>query len=278
MKIVTGYTGEPHITSGDDQARNQGMFGGGSCVLDVGNKFNASLTDATTVTLQDGDGMLQGVHFRIEPGTTEAVSISPGTTGYNRIDLICARYTKDAGTGIEDVNLVVIEGTPSASTPSVPSYTEGDILAGDTLAEFPLYKVTLSGLAPTLASLTTPTFQNYTETFDLTAHSSYGDGESTHRSLQAGMYVVSTSYKTANGGYEHVVGSLYMKKTGENAILIGRDSKPVDGANGQGNICAIVSSDSPFDVYTELVITGGSGFGPECTVITQILRVKIGSD
>ena len=155
MKIVTGYTGTPHISSNDDQARNQGIFGADNYILDVGQKFNATLTDATTVTLEDGEGMMQGVHFRIEPGMTESVSISPGTTGYNRIDLICARYTKDAGTGVEDVSLVVIEGTPTTSTASEPSYTEGDVLGGDTLAEFPVWKVTLSGVTPTLTSLAT---------------------------------------------------------------------------------------------------------------------------
>ena len=156
MKIVTGYTGTPHISSNDDQARNQGIFGRGGCVLDVGNQLNATLTNATTVTLSDGDGIIQGVHFRIEPGMTEAVSISPGTTGYNRIDLICARYTKDASTGVEDVSLVVIEGTPSSSTASEPSYTEGDILNGDTLAELPIWKVALAGLTPTLSRIVYP--------------------------------------------------------------------------------------------------------------------------
>lgn len=153
MKIVTGYTGTPHISSNDDQARNQGIFGTGNYVLNIGNKLKATLTNATTVTLSDGEGIMQGVHFRIEPGMTEAVSISPGTSGYNRIDLICARYTKEAGTGIEDVSLVVIEGTPTTSAASAPAYTEGDILAGDTLAEFPLWKVTLSGLTPSLKAL-----------------------------------------------------------------------------------------------------------------------------
>lgn len=161
MKIVTGYTGTPHISSNDDQARNQGIFGTGNYVLNVGNKLNATLTNATTVTLSDGDGVIQGVHFRIEPGMTEAVSISPGTTGYNRIDLICARYTKEVSTGIEDVSLVVIEGTPTTGIASEPSYTEGNILAGDTLAEFPMWKVTLTGLTPVL----TRAF-NYSETVE----------------------------------------------------------------------------------------------------------------
>ena len=156
MRIITGHRGTPHVTSNDEQGKNQGIFGIGNYVLNVGQKFNATMTDATTVTLEDGEGMMQGVHFRIDPGTTEAISISAGTTGYNRIDLVCARYTKDITTGIEDVSLIVIEGTPNASTPSAPSYNTGDVLDGDVLADFPLWKVTLSGLTPSLSKMYTP--------------------------------------------------------------------------------------------------------------------------
>lgn len=152
MKIVTGYTGTPHISSNDDQGRNQGIFGTRNYILDVGHRLNATLTNTTTVTLEDGEGIMQGVHFRIEPGTTDVVQISPGTNGYNRIDLICAKYTKDASTGIEDVSLAVLEGTPTASTPSAPSYTQGDILDGDLVAYFPLWVVTLTGSSSTVLS------------------------------------------------------------------------------------------------------------------------------
>lgn len=179
MKIVTGYTGTPHILSNDDQARNQGTFGRDCYVLDAGNNLNATLTNATTVTLSDGDGIIQGVHFRIDPGMTEAVPISPGTTGYNRIDLICAKYTKDASTGIEDVSLVVVQGTPSASTPSEPTYTEGNILAGDTLAFGPLWKVTISGLTPSLSRYAPvlPSLDNLKET--TTTHTAQIDARQT---------------------------------------------------------------------------------------------------
>ena len=157
MKIVTGYTGQPHITSNAAQAFNQGVFGFGNFVLDVlsvwGNHFAATLTDANTVTIQDGDGIIQGVHFRIDPGTTEAVTISNGTSGYNRKDLICARYTKNAITGVEDVSLVVLEGTPNASTATAPTWNTGSILNGDSPVDFPLYEVSLSGLTPTLTAL-----------------------------------------------------------------------------------------------------------------------------
>ena len=153
MNIVTGYRGEPHITANAMQAFNQGIFGSGNCVLDVGNRFAATLTNATTVTVQDGEGVMQGVHFRIAPGDTETVSISPGTSGYKRIDLICARYTKSAITGVESVDLVVVEGTPDASTASEPSVNSGTILTGGSPVDFPLWKVSLDGLTPTLSSV-----------------------------------------------------------------------------------------------------------------------------
>ena len=153
MNIVTGYTGTPHVTANEAQALNQGIFGPENYVLDVGERFSATLVDANNITIEDGEGVLQGVQFRIAPGETENVSIDSGTTGYNRIDLICARYTKDAQTGVEAVNLVVIKGTPTSSTPSEPAYNTGDVLLGDSPVDFPLHKVTVTGLTPVLTQL-----------------------------------------------------------------------------------------------------------------------------
>lgn len=153
MNIVTGYRGEPHITSNEIQGFNQGIFGSDNYVLNVGTRFNATLTTATTVTIQDGEGVIQGVHFRIAPGETDTVSISPGTSGYKRIDYICARYEKSAVTGIESVSLAVVEGTPATSSPSAPDINTGTILTGGTPVDFPLWEVDLNGLTPTLKSL-----------------------------------------------------------------------------------------------------------------------------
>lgn len=246
MKIVTGYTGTPHITSNDDQGRNQGIFGRGAYVLDVGNQMNATMTDATTVTIEDGEGMMQGVHFRIEPGTTETVLISPGITGYNRIDLICARYTKDVSTGIENVSLVVIEGTPTTGAASEPSYTEGDILAGDTLAEFPIWKVTLSGVTPTLTSLTTkitptskkPTIEKvstYEHTYTVTSET---DSFATNLSVSIpkGTYILFSTVSVAGD-----VGI-------ETKTSIADPNSHEDFASGEGkngaSCCCVVKNDS----------------------------------
>lgn len=158
MNIVTGYTGTPHVTSNAVQAFNQGVVGAGNHVLDVGSRFAAVLTDANTVTVSDGEGMIQGVHFRIDPGTTDTVTISNGTVGYMRYDYICARYTKNPTTGQESVALVVVEGTPSADDPQVPTLTTGNILDGATVVDFALYLIYVDGLNPTIRRRLAPSF------------------------------------------------------------------------------------------------------------------------
>lgn len=199
MKIVTGYTGSPHITSNDEQGKNQGIFGTGNSVLDVGNKFNATLTNANTVTIEDGEGVMQGVHFRIEPGTTETVNIQNGTSGYNRTDLICARYTKNAVTGVEAVKLVVIPGTPSTGGALPPSYIEGDILAGDTEADFPLYYVYLNGLTPHISreAHIRPVPESIETLFNLSSSASVvAGGQYEHvLEVESGVWILDISFR-----------------------------------------------------------------------------------
>lgn len=147
MKIVTGYTGTPHITSNDDQGLLQGILGTDSYILPVRSKFAYTLISSNELQIGDGEGVLQGVHFRIDPDTTESVTIENGTQGMKRIDLVCVRYEKAVDTGVESVELVVHKGTPATSSPSTPAAVTGDILGGDTEAEMALYTVELDGLS-----------------------------------------------------------------------------------------------------------------------------------
>ena len=146
MNIITGYRGEPHITSQQDRNSFRGIIGSGSYITVVGTQMYASATSATNVRVQDGVLVMQGCFAEIPEGSVENLTIDSGTQNRKRIDLIVARYTKDPVTEVEDMQLAVIKGTPAASNPSTPSYTDGDIGAGDLLAEFPLYKVNIDGL------------------------------------------------------------------------------------------------------------------------------------
>lgn len=186
MKIVTGYQGKAHITSNDDQGRNQGIFGTDSYVTSVGQQFAATLVNANELDIADGEGVMQGVHFRIEPGEVDAAKLQNGTSGMKRIDLVVARYTKDSSTGIENVALVVIKGTESSSTPAVPAYNSGEILKGKNTVDFPLYKVTYNGInvssvdrmftkLQTMAELQTAVNKLNTDTFKITQLSDVND-------------------------------------------------------------------------------------------------------
>lgn len=146
LKIVTAKKGEPHITSADDGALNQGTFGTDDYVLNVGEKFRAELVSNNEVKIYDGEGMMQGRHWRIEPGTYESVTIDNGSQGKKRKDLIVARYTKDSGTGVENVELVVLKGTETEGNATAPTPEMGDIRNGDLKHEMVLYTVTLDGL------------------------------------------------------------------------------------------------------------------------------------
>lgn len=144
MKIVTGTTGEPHITSDDDGALNMCIFGNLNYVLSVGEKFAYNLNSATEIRIKSGNLVMNGRHARIQYGDYEDIPIESGTQGINRKDLIVARYTRE--NGIESIKLAVLKGAETTGTPVSPSYTVGNIYTSVSIAEMPLYEITLSGV------------------------------------------------------------------------------------------------------------------------------------
>lgn len=146
LKIVTGKTGVTHVTSDDEAALNAGIMGEGSFVLPTGSKFKATALSANSVKIEDGDGVIQGKLWRITPNSYETVAIENGQTGYNRNDLIVAKYTRTSA-GIEAVSLAVLKGEATTGTASDPVYTEGDMRANDSTVYQALYRVKLIGLA-----------------------------------------------------------------------------------------------------------------------------------
>lgn len=147
MNIITGYKAEPHITAQQDRNVNMGIFGTGTYIVNIGSKMAATVVSANEITIADGLLVAEGCTAEIERGTSESLEIANGSQGMLRTDLIVARYTKNSGTGVEDMQLEVIKGTPAASNPATPSHTTGSIADGDTTVDFPLYEVHLDGIA-----------------------------------------------------------------------------------------------------------------------------------
>lgn len=146
IEIVTGYQGRNHITSNDVGGFQQGVVGVEDYVLGVGEKAKATLISNNSVRISDGELVMQGVHWRIKPGTYENVTINNGSQGMRRKDAIIARYRKNSGTGVESIELAVLQGTPTYSTPTAPTPTTGNIRSGALRHEMILYVVELNGL------------------------------------------------------------------------------------------------------------------------------------
>ena len=164
MNIITGYTGTPHITSAQDRDGNQGCYGTGSYILDVGTKMSATIVSANEIRINDGALSHQGCLGNIDSGQYDSLAISNGSQGMQRSDLIVCRYEKASGTNIESLSLVVIEGVPAASNPTDPSYYSGNIHSGDSPVDFPLYRVNINGISITSVTRLAPYVRTQAET------------------------------------------------------------------------------------------------------------------
>lgn len=215
MNIITGYKGTPHVSAQQDRDINSAIFSSGVFILNIGSKMAATIVSANEVTIADGLVIAQGCAAEIARGTSESMSIDNGDQGMLRKDLIVLRYTKEASTGVEDMELAVIKGTPASSNPAVPSYTSGSITDGDTLVEFPIYTVNLSGI----------TIQNVTRNVSIleVPSKSYVDGinttltnliNTTKTQLQTAINTVSSTLTTVSNR----VGTATLNTTAKNAM------------------------------------------------------------
>ena len=146
IEIVTGSTGEVHVTPIDDAVRNSNTgYVHDKVVFTYYENLLARSITANEVRVYSGYGMNQGRLFKIPRNQYQSVTIRNGSAGVKRSDLIVARYTMDMTTGFEDIDLVVIEGQSGPEYVD-PEYTTGDINAGATTDDFPLYRVKINGL------------------------------------------------------------------------------------------------------------------------------------
>lgn len=150
MNIITGYKGTPHITAQEDRDINIGLVGNSLTdifVPNVGQMLEADVVTSNEIRIRDGVLIMQGCAASIDYGAYDSLTISNGTQGMERIDIIAAQYERDSDTNVESVTLVVVEGTPAASDPQAPALTGGDIAGGDSFVQMPLYYVNLDGVS-----------------------------------------------------------------------------------------------------------------------------------
>jgi len=151
VNLIDGHAGTAHVTARDDGAVNAGIIGNGKYVFNVGEKFAYETISNNLIRIKDGYMINQGRRIGIKVNDYEDVTIDNGLQSVKRSDLIVMRYTKNADTGIETAEVVVIKGTSGDSYVD-PEHTTGDILNGDLVDDVLLYRVNLDGL--TITSVT----------------------------------------------------------------------------------------------------------------------------
>lgn len=82
----------------------------------------------------------------VEIGTYDEVTLTNGSHGMQRIDLVVNRYTRNAETEVEKCEWKVITGTAKASSPAVPTYTKGNLQEGDLVDECPVFEIHYNGI------------------------------------------------------------------------------------------------------------------------------------
>jgi hypothetical protein len=208
IHLVTGYAGKAHIQSADEGAFNASFFGEGQYVMESGSCFEGSIIDNNTVRILDGNGLMYGRHFRIEPNAYEDLQITTGTAGTRRFDLICMTYEKDAVDETEKVYLQVIKGTETTGTAAVPEYTDGNILEGAGFNQMPLYKVKIDGV---VLSEITPLFETI-PTYKALAERYAAQFEATINALRAANILDTMEEVEANTQPNNIAGSLALKE------------------------------------------------------------------
>lgn len=150
VELVTGYygvgeDGEPtrHVSSAEDGARQAGTLGLGCYALSTGSKLFATMEDANTLVVADGDVVMNGRHVSLPDPTS--FTIPTGVHGQKVSNLAVLRYQK-AADSVESVTPLVLTGEASADAPVDPTYNDGSILDGDSPVDMPLYRVVTDGV------------------------------------------------------------------------------------------------------------------------------------
>ena len=146
MKIITGKTGTPHVTSQEFRQFVEGTVGQESYILASGENLEPELSTNNLLKIRSGMMSHHGNISCVELGTYDEVTIQNGNQGMKRIDLVVNRYSKNDETGVESNDWVVLMGTPDAEAPVAPAYTEGNLQEGDLVDDCPVFEIHLDGI------------------------------------------------------------------------------------------------------------------------------------
>lgn len=144
LTVNTATEAAGHIYAEDDAAIFQSMFGGDG-VLNIGNCLKSTVISNNKVRISDGVLSVGGHIGRLSHADYQDMTIENGATGYNRNDIIYARFLTSGN--VDSFILAVKKGTATTGTASDPALVQGNLYEGAVERDYPLYRVKLSGLS-----------------------------------------------------------------------------------------------------------------------------------
>lgn len=199
IELVDGKAGTSHISSEDKAIIHQAKFSKSDVVFDWGDVFKCTMGSANRATIGTGCASIQGLDWHIT--AAESVTISNGSQGMKRNDIICAHYHRDSSTGVEKVELAVLKGTPNATAAADPTIPSGKILSGAVDAYMPLWRIPLDGITVgTPVRLFTPRGALWDSVTQTLIASQYGTVTGVKTGRVAQINVVWKSANTASWG------------------------------------------------------------------------------
>ena len=106
MKIVSGRTGSPHVTSQQFRQMLEGIIGQGSYIITSGENLKPELSSNNLLKIRSGMMAHHGCISCVDIGTYDEVTLTNGSQGTKRIDLIVNRYTRNAETEVENCSWI----------------------------------------------------------------------------------------------------------------------------------------------------------------------------
>lgn len=216
MELVTGFAGQAHVDPIDMAHVNAVAFGHDAYLLDTQNKLEPTLETANKLVVDTGDLMIQGHHFTVVQ--SEEIALQSGVSGQKRNALVCARYEKAEGTGVESASWIVKYGTATTGTPADPSVITGNILDGvDSVHEEPIFRIEYDGITPGNPILLVPEFQSASEF--RTSIAQFYDTETKEVSLKGTSRQLITFDLSIPSGYTPVA-LRYLSITSQNGAIV----------------------------------------------------------
>lgn len=140
----------PHVYAENDAAIYQAIVGNADMLLNYGDCCRIDILGYNSIRVNSGLIAVQGHMGIVEIGDSEELILSNGTSGITRNDLVVARFTTTGNHGEDTFQLVVLKGNSNGTD---PTYTAEDLNDGGKVREFPIARVTMTGLSITAATI-----------------------------------------------------------------------------------------------------------------------------